>query len=185
MLVERGDSRAAIAALEALSAVAKDAPEMMIFLDVEDKRTAGLWRAARRLGLLDRLSMVPELEARREPALQLDAVLLPDAAGVSHSFVLDCMAGGLSVLAAPDPLVESLIDARTARLVVSPTKAEWERALRDTVLDAERWSLLGASAREYIRGNRSVSGHIGAVLEAYTQAQRLHAADQAQRKAVA
>jgi glycosyltransferase involved in cell wall biosynthesis len=185
MLVERGDSRAAIAVLEALAAVAKESPDLMVFLDVGDGKNAGLWRAARRLGLLDRLSMVPELEARREPALQMDAVLMPDASGVSHSFVLDAMAAGLSVLAAPDPLVETLIDGRTARLVVSPTKAEWERAIRETVLDVERWSLLGASARDYIRTNRTVSGHIGAVLEAYSQAQHLHEADLARQRAVA
>jgi hypothetical protein len=185
MLVERGDSRAAIAVLEALAAIAKEFPDLMVFLDVGDGKNAGVWRAARRLGLLERLSMVPELEARREPALQMDAVLMPDAAGVSHSFVLDAMAAGLSVLAAPDPLVETLIDGRTARLVVSPTKAEWERAIRETVLDAERWSLLGASARDYIRTSRTVSGHIGAVLEAYSQAQHLHEADLARQKAVA
>lgn len=185
MLVERGDSRAAIAVLEALASVARDSPDLMLFLDVEDRRTAGLWRVARRLGLLERMSMVPELEARREPVLQMDAILLPDAGGVSHSLVLDAMAAGLSVLASPDPLVETLIDTKTARLVAAPTKSEWEKAIRDTVLNAEQWSLLGASAREYIRTSRSVSGHIAAVLEAYEKAQRLHKADQMQRKAVA
>jgi len=185
MLVERGDSRTAIAALEALASVARDSPDLMLFLDIADGRTATLWRAARRLGLLERLSMVPELEGRREPALQMDALLLPDAEGVSHSLVLDAMACGLSVLASPDSLVETLIDGTTARLVVAPTKLEWERAIRETVLNAERWSLLGASSREYVRANRSVSRHLSSVLEAYALAQRLHENDLATRKAIA
>ncbi len=185
MLAERGDSRAAIAVLEALASIARDAPGLMLFLEVADGRTAPLWRAARRLGLLERLSMVPELEGRREPALQMDALLLPDSSGVSHSLVLDSMACGLSVLASPDPLVETLIDGKTARLVESPTKAEWELAIRQTVLDSQAWSLLGAKAREYVRANRPVSGHIGSVLEAYTRAQRLLDEDRAGRKAVA
>lgn len=185
LLAERGDSRSAAAALEALASVTRDSPELMVFVDVEDGKTAPLWRAARRLGMLGRLSMVPELEARRDPALQMDALILPDALGVSHSFVLDAMAAGMSVLAAPDPLIETLIDGRTACLVTSVSKAEWEKAIRSTVLQPERWGQLGTTAREWVRANRTVSAHIGAVLECYAQSQRLHEADRAQRKAVA
>ena len=185
MLAERGDSRCAVAALEAIAGVAKDAPDLMLFLQVEDGWTAALWKVARRLGLLERLSMTPELEWRREPALQMDALILPDACGVSHSLTLDCMAAGMAVLASPDPLVETLIDGTTARLVPAPTKVEWEKAIRETVLDAERWSLLGATAREYVRANRTVSGHMGAGVVAFAQAQQLRAADAAPRRAVA
>ena len=185
MLVERGDSRSAVAVLEALAGVVRDAPDLMVFVDVVDGRTAGVWRAARRLGLLERLSMVPELEARRDPVLQMDALLLPDAAGASHSLALDAMAAGMAVLASPDPLIETLIDGKTSRLVAAPTKSDWEKSIRETVLNAERWSLLGASSREYIRTNRPVSGHIGAVIEAYNQAQRLREADRSLPAAVA
>lgn len=185
LLVDRGDSKAAVAAMEAIASIARDAQDLMVFVEVEDGKSGPLWRAARRLGLLDRLSMVPELEARREPALQMDSLLLPDSAGVSHSLVLDAMAAGMSVLAAPDDAVEVLIDGRTSRLVPSATRAEWERAIRETVLNSERWSLLGASARDWVRTNRTVSGHIAAVVEMYAQAQRLHETDRSQRKAVA
>lgn len=185
LLAERGDSRSAAAALEALASIARDAPELMVFVDVEDGKTAALWRAARRLGMLGRLSMVPELEARRDPALQMDALILPDALGVNHTFVLDAMAAGMSVLAAPDPLIETLIDGRTASLVTSPSKTAWEKAIRDTVLQPVRWSQLGASSREWVRSSRTVSAHIGAVLECYSQAQRLHESDRTRRKAVA
>jgi glycosyltransferase involved in cell wall biosynthesis len=115
----------------------------------------------------------------------MDALLLPDGVGSSHSIVLDAMAAGMSVLAAPDELVEVLIDGRTSRLVPSATKADWERAIRETVLNQERWSLLGASSRDWVRTNRTVSAHIAAVIETYSQAQRLHELDRTARKAVA
>ncbi len=177
LLVERGDSRSAIAVLEALAGIVRDAPDLMVFVDIVDGRTASVWRAARKLGLLERLSMVPEMEARRDPVLQMDALLLPDAAGASHSLSLDAMAAGMAVIASPDALNETLIDGKTARLVAVPTKTDWERAIREAVLDGERWSLLGASSREYIGINRPVSGHIGSVIAAYHQAQRFHESD--------
>ncbi|MBX3401951.1 MAG: glycosyltransferase [Phycisphaeraceae bacterium] len=177
MFVERGDSRGAAAALEALARVAADEPTLMIFAHIQDDRNAPYWKVARRLNLLDRLSLSPDMESRREPALQMDAMLLPDASGTAHSIALDAMAAGMAVLAAPDERVEYLRGGQTARIVLRADARDWEDAVRDSVLDAPRWGVLGATAREYVRAAHPVAGHIHSVLAAYSEAVRLHAED--------
>lgn len=177
LFVERGDSRAAAAALDALAKVAADEPTLMVFAHVQDDRNGPFWKAARRLNLLDRLSLSPDMESRRDPALQMDALLLPDASGTVHSIALDAMAAGMAVLAAPDETVEYIRGGQTARVVLRADARDWEEAVRDSVLDAPQWGVLGATAREYVRERHPVSGHIRAVLEAYADAVRLHAED--------
>lgn len=185
MFAERGDSKGVQAVLEALAVIARDEPALIIFAHVQDDHHAPLWRTARRLGLLERLSLSPDMEAHREPVMQVDALLMPDASGTVHSLALDAQAAGLVVLCAPDELVEYLRDGQTARTVLRPDARDWEEAIRGHILDAAQWGVLGATAREYVRAHHPVSGHIQSVLAAYQEAIRVHAEDEARRSAPA
>lgn len=183
IFAERGDSRGVQAVLEALAAISRDEPGLMMFAHVQDDNNAPLWKTARRLGLLERLSLSPDMEAHRDPVMQVDALLMPDASGTVHSLALDAEAAGLVVLSAPDEMVEYLRDGQTARTVIRPDARDWEEAIRQQVLDAAQWGVLGATAREYVRAHHPVSGHIHAVLAAYQESIRLHAEDEARRSA--
>jgi hypothetical protein len=168
MLVGTGrDAGAFKVALEGLAAVARDQPDLLLFCDALAARRTDLWPLARKLGLLHNLSLIEELEGRRDLLLQGDVLVQPEAHGEQRSVLLEAMASGLVVIAAQDPMVSSLQDGVTARLVNKASKEGWTGVLRDVITNAEKSRQLAASAREFIRTHRRASDHVKAVLTAY------------------
>jgi len=161
---EKVDQSVAIALLTALAD--PRLVEAMIFIDsAAIDAQPELWRAADRLGLLDRLSVLDTLEAHRELILKVDALALPDPAGEHRSIMLDAMAQGVAVVTSSDSLIEDAIDTTTCLLVDSP--AGWRDALLKALHPAER-AHLGHSARGYISEKRLAHQHVRRVLDAYT-----------------
>lgn len=144
--------------------------DLLVFVDADRVRSSRLWRSARRHGLLDRLSIVPRAEARREPILHLDALLVPEPTGRFRSIVLDAMARGVPVVAAPDPSISILSDPAIARLVQTPSAAAWSEGVRAALCDPDEREKITRSAREFVRSRRSASAHVAAVIRAYTEA---------------
>lgn len=172
VLSDSGDAKAAAAALGGLKSACRDLSDTLIFLgaaDVPPSREAGLWSVAERLDLLPSLTAIPDMEARREPILQMDMLLIPEAAGRERSLALEAMASGMVVIAAADPLVSSLVDGQTARVVRSSTPTAWETAIRSVTDSPDAWRSLAASGREFVRSRRSASAQIGEILKAYAE----------------
>ncbi|MCC6321722.1 MAG: glycosyltransferase [Phycisphaerales bacterium] len=144
--------------------------DLMVFVDADRVRSPRLWQAARKHGLLDRLSIVPRAEARREPILHLDALLVPEPTGRFRSIVLDAMARGIPVIASNDPSISVLSDPSIARLVTPATPAAWSAAVREMLPGTDARQRLVAAAREFVRGHRTASAHVAAVLRAYEAA---------------
>jgi len=168
MLVGSGrDARSFGAALEGLAAVAHEVPDLLIFCDALAARRAGLWALARRLGILENLSLIEEFEGRRDLLLHGDVLLQPEAHGEQRSILLEAMASGMVVIAAADPMVSSLQEGRTARLVRHNDQHTWREVIREMMSNPERSRALGDSARAFIREYRRASDHVRAVLGAY------------------
>jgi hypothetical protein len=170
LLSDTGDARALTPALAGLMEATKGGPEILIFAAVEDatkSREAALWSAARRLGVLDRLSMTPQLEARREPVLQMDMLLMPEAHGRERTLVLEAMSSAMLVVAAADPFMGSLVDGVTATLVRSPTTAAWAEAVAGVLKNPARADALVTSAHAWVHANRPASGQVAGVLKVY------------------
>jgi glycosyltransferase involved in cell wall biosynthesis len=169
MLVGSGrDARALAAAVHGLAAIIKDRPDLLVFCDALAARRAGIWALARKLGILQNLSLIEELEGRRDLLLYGDVLLQPEAHGEQRSVLLEAMAGGMIVAAAQDILVSSLQDGVTARLVRDQRSAPaWEAVLREIVTDRDKSRQLATSAREWVRAHRRASDHVRAVLSAY------------------
>jgi hypothetical protein len=158
------------AALQGLARAAVDLPELLIFVDTERARSPRLWQSARRHGLLDRLSIVPGVEARREPILRLDALLIPEPSGRLRSIILDAMARGLPVIATPDPTLSILSNPAIATLIPNAAPDSWANALRHMLVDSAPRQTITRAASEFIRTERTASAHVAAVLKAYEQA---------------
>ncbi len=168
MIVGPGRDPAAMAGvIEGLTPVARAHPDLMIFCDAHAARRSGIWGVARRHDLLRHLSLIDDLEARRDLLLQGDLLIQPDANGEARSVVLEAMGCGMIVIAAADPAASVLIDGRTARLVSSGTPAEWGATILDVLRTPERSRMLAASAHEFIRTQRRASDQVRAVLQAY------------------
>lgn len=171
MLVGTGRDRLGFAAaLEGLAIAIRSGADIMIFCDALAARRANLWPLAKTLGILDRLTLIAELEGRRDLVLQGDILLQPDSGGEQRSITLEAMAHAMIVVAASDPDVSVLQDGRTARIVPRIDPRLWAEVLNELLVDRERARRLGLEARRFIAENRRASDHIRAVLETYTLA---------------
>jgi len=168
MVVGSGrDAAAFAAAFEGLARVVRRFPDMQVFCDAVAARRAGVWALARRLDLLRNVSLIQELEGRRDLLLHGDLLIQPDAHGEQRSIVLEAMAGGMVVVAARDAAVSILKDGQTARLVPSGDAEAWHRVLADVVDDPERSRRLAAAAHDFVKAHRRASDYVRAVLASY------------------
>jgi glycosyltransferase involved in cell wall biosynthesis len=167
MIAGRGEDKYAIA--ECLAALGRlvETHNAMVFMDAEAGRRAGAAAIARQHGFLQRFSLAPDLEGRREPVLRGDLLLLPEALGEHRSIALDAMASGMAVVALADPYVRSLIDGRTCVLVKEAASDLWTEALAPLLASPEAAHALAERAREFIRTERRASVHVASLLDGY------------------
>jgi glycosyltransferase involved in cell wall biosynthesis len=161
------DAPAYAAALEGLATAARAHPSLLVFIDADTARRASLWPIARRLGLLDRLTLVPDMEGRRDLVLRADALILPVSRGEHRTLTLDAMAAGMTIIAAADPWVSALAQNKTAKLVDRPEARLWAAALTAVLTSPQEAHALGSAARDYVRQYHRASSYIAAVLDAY------------------
>lgn len=180
VLLDGVDARAVHALLDGLGDLAARYPNLLLFFDADGAARLrgghGVWKRAKALGILDRLSMVGSMEGHREPILHVDMLLQPEAVGAHHSLTLDAMAAGVAVVAREDALVDHLIDGRTASLVRQGTAEEWSAAIERLMKDPQRTQGLRASAREYVRELRSAMRHVESVQRGYERLAAMRAA---------
>lgn len=173
VLADAGDAKATGAALSGLLEATKAlGVEVLLFLGTEDgipAREAAIWSVARKLGVLDRLSMVPEMEARREPVVQMDMLVLPEASGRQRTLALEAMANGMLVVALADPFVESLTQGVTARLVPTAAPHDWAGAFAALLNDRGAAEAQVRAAHAWVREHRSASSQVAGVIKAYEQ----------------
>lgn len=171
MLIGTGRAAAAFAAaFEGVAMMIRQFPDVMLFCDALAARRARLWAIAQRLEVTDHVSLIEDLEGRRDLVLEGDILVQPDASGEQRSITLDALAAGMVVVAAEDPFVSILQEGKTARLVRSGVAAHWASVLRDILEDPDRARALAASARSVVAKERRASDHVRGVLDAYTWA---------------
>jgi glycosyltransferase involved in cell wall biosynthesis len=161
------DRRSFNAALEGVAGLLAAHPALMVVADASSVRAAGAWALARKSSLLPALSLLDDLEGRREMVLHADVFLCPEALGEQRSLLLDAMGLGRVVLAASDPAISWLVDGATCRLVPRGDAAAWQRAIQmtlDVPVDAHA---LGLSAQRFVRDHARASDHVAAVIAAY------------------
>ncbi len=169
MLVGTGrESRPFCAALEGVLRLLKRHPDLMVFMDARAAHRSGAFLLAQKLKLGDHLSLIEDLEARRDLLLQGDILIIPEAGGEQRSILLDAMASAMIVIARDDPGVSALIEGRTARLVNNSSVESWEQAVGAMLDNPQIAAALTHSARAYIREHRLASAHIASVLQAYS-----------------
>lgn len=161
--------------LEGIKRAADRLDNLLVFLDGAAADRSVIWRAARKLGLLGRVTAVAEMEARREPILQTDLLLLPEPMGVCRTLPLSAMADGVSVIGRPDDVHAGWLAKGTATLVNDAVRGRpatpeaWERAIVQTVQDREGTTAMREAARAYVRKHRTVTAYVEGVRHHYAQ----------------
>ncbi|MCX5689690.1 MAG: hypothetical protein NTV94_07895 [Planctomycetota bacterium] len=170
MLIGSGrDSDAWNAALQGCADAIRGGLDLLIFADALAARRSELWARARSLSLLDRLSLIEDLESRRDLMLHGDLVLLPESRGEQRSVVLQCMASELLVIAAADPHSSVLQDGRTCVAVSHRSKDSWASAISRLLSDPVAAKTLVESARFFVQMHRKASDHIRGVQAVYAE----------------
>jgi hypothetical protein len=168
MLIGTGlDARAFHACLAGIAEAVKAAPDLLVFADALAVRRSGSWAVAAKLGIRERLSLIEELESRRDLLVQGDIIVQPEARGEQRSVILEAMAAGMAVAAAADPMVHILQNGVTARLAPSHDVAAWGRMLTEMLTQRDATRVLANRGREFVREHRRASEHVRTVLAAY------------------
>jgi glycosyltransferase involved in cell wall biosynthesis len=177
MMVGNGrDARATRAAFEGLAMAMRDHADLLAFMDAQAARNSSVWSLARKFGVLERLSLIEDLESRRDLLVQGDIVLHPDSRGEHRTILLDAMGSRMAVVAAVDPMVSVLVDGKTALLVPSngagsgPTG--WREALHRLLTNPEAAQQIADQAHDFIRDHRRASDHVKALITSYEWATR-------------
>ena len=160
---------------EAFAGVARvvaEREDVLLFVAESAARRAGLWAMAEKADILDRVSLMDRLEDRRDLVLRCDLIVYPDARHEQRTLLLDAMAHGLVVLAAPDPMVSVIQDGVTVVTPKAVNAAGWADVLTERLADPAGSVALGLSGRDYVRQHRRASGHIEALLDAYSDVSR-------------
>jgi hypothetical protein len=168
-IVASGEDPSSIAGLLAALAASPHLPaDAMMFADAGAfERHPGLWRRARDLRLLERISLIDRMEARRDLILQTDVLAIPEATGQARSIILDAMAGELAILARADPLVEATSVPGVAVLAPSGSSDAWADALTRLLANPDHRATLGKAARAHVVAHRPVHRQIEAIFGAY------------------
>ncbi|MBZ0172301.1 MAG: glycosyltransferase, partial [Phycisphaerales bacterium] len=161
------DTRAWQSAFLAALQVMSGNKRFHLFADADVTRKLRVWKHARAAGVLDRLSLIDEAEARRDVVLRADVLLYSDARGESRSILLDAMASRVTIIAAADPLADMLIDGRTARLVADTTTSQWREAIEHVVNEPTTRDRLTESAAEYVLKHHRATRQIVSLIDAY------------------
>lgn len=120
ILAEGRDERAFTAALRAARAALERFPDLLFTVEFPPNASAAVWRFARSLGLLDRITAI---DGSGGSALAMtavkacDALLLPEPRGGPRAETLVALARGIPVIAALDPMADVLADGETAILL--------------------------------------------------------------------
>lgn len=160
ILSSGGDAQSIMRVLEGVSRIVRSEPRTLIFLDSgamadHDK----VWKTIESLGLLENLSVISDMEARRELVLRCDLLLLPEARGEHRTLTLDAMASGMVVIAQRDPLVACLDDPDLLVLVEDDDPSSWKSAIDRVLNNADCAQRVIDSSREFVKAHRRASAH--------------------------
>lgn len=122
ILAEGRDERAFTAALRAARAALERFPDLLFTVEFPSNASAAVWRFARSLGLLDRITAIDGAAGSglaMTAVRTCDILLLPEPRGGPRAETLVALSRGVPVIAALDPMADVLADGETAVLLPS------------------------------------------------------------------
>lgn len=148
------------------SAGAGTLPDLLVFLDERIiKGNPDVWRYAQRLNLTHTVSVVADLERRREPLLRSDMLALPEPTGVQRSILIDAMAAGVAVITAQDDYCPHAQHLSSAWIISEPRARLWCDAFERLLGDNDLITSIGESARQHAATHCLASNHAASVLD--------------------
>ncbi len=168
-----GDGRADVdytALLRGVSLVRTRMPQLQLLLYTLERDHHRVWQAALKLNLLNHVNLVDSSPQTRELLVQSDVVLVPQPLGAVRTVVLEAMAARRPVLASADPMLDYLLEGKTARLIAEATADRWADHFGQLVSMPRAFRSLGQSAEAYVKQHHQASHCVEQLIEIYRQA---------------
>ncbi|MBI1375415.1 MAG: glycosyltransferase [Phycisphaera sp.] len=156
--------------MRAMAEVRQHLPQAMYFFySVDQPDQHSIWQAARRLNLLEQISLVPNDPSGHNLMVQADVLLQPQATGLMRTLLLEAMATSRPVVAAPDSVLEEVLTPESAMLVNDGSVESWHRILLSLVADPDPFVEVGRSAHTFVKEHHSPSKFVAGLREVYEQ----------------
>jgi hypothetical protein len=153
--------------LQGCAQLVHDGFDLMVYCDDLSARRANIWQQARKLNLLNRLSLISDLEGRRDLMLHGDVLVLPEWSGEQRSIVLEAMANGMITMAPREAACPMFDDHRTALLVPSGVAGAWSTAIHEVLTQRALAISLADAAHLYVQVHRKAYEYIRSVIDSY------------------
>ena len=167
MIGNGGDIVNCRAAFDGIAEVLQTQSDVMLFVDAKATQRAGLWKRARLANVQDRISIIDNLEDRRDLILRCDMLLSPEARGEHRTILLDAMGAAIPVVARADQATEAFAaDGATVKIEGDSSRL-WTQAVMDLLANPDKARLLGENARRHISENLRWSHYLASVGDIY------------------
>jgi len=164
-----------------LARIARDFPQVHLFVEMTGPSAHAAWQEMNRLDLLSRSSCVSSATRLRPLITRCDMLVVPEPPQRVRSVILQAMATGMPLIAAADPCLDMLVDGETADVTEGADAEQWAARLRRRLEDPVGARALG------LRGRSRISRDHGSTRRVAAMAETLHAlrAEHEQRLAAA
>lgn len=157
--------------LDGLASIIETYPQVMIFIDLEPSTMGVAWRRMARLGLRERVSVIPPTEEHRDLVHGVDAIVVPAAVGRASSALPQYMSEGMAVVAIRDPYIDDLDESEAigpALLLEPPVTATgWAEAIVQLLKYPDSARQLSERAKMHAEKEHAMSQQIRLLRETY------------------
>jgi hypothetical protein len=157
------------AMLGGLSRLSHDGAPIQAFIELHGPYEHEIWRHARRLDLLDRISAISDANHHRALLTCCDVLVVPERFGELRSLMIEAMAAGIPVVASVDPYLDMLNHETNALLIAEPEAESWARGLSRMVSEPEQARTLGEAARAHAMEWHRTSSQVSRLSEILTR----------------
>ena len=157
------------AALRGLHQIIDEVGPFQGCLELHGDADHELWRFTKRLGLLDVLTPVQEVEDLRRLVTACDVVIVPEVQTPVRTIILEAMGNGATVVAPRGTVIDGLIADETAVLIDAGHGDAWAMPLRRVLREETLRERLSANAKIAIEADHTSTEQAAAMASILSQ----------------
>jgi glycosyltransferase involved in cell wall biosynthesis len=154
-----------------LARVARDFPQLHVFIELVGPSAHAAWQELDRLDLLSRVSAITAATKLRPLITRCDLLVVPQPPRRVRSLILEAMAMGVPLIAAADPCLDMLEDGDTADIAELADADQWAGLLRRRLEDPVAARAQGLRGRSRIARDHGSTVRVTAMAETLRELQ--------------
>lgn len=138
-------------------------PAMQAFMELPVAAEREVWRILTRLDLHGYVSIIGSADRVAGLLVKCDALVVPERSGEARSLTLEAMAGGLPILAAPDPPLDLMYPAEAVVRIERASADLWAEALRELSARPDEARSRGLAGRRHVAARHRPQDQLDAI----------------------